>query len=369
MLYLLIFLLLALFYIILPFLGFFIIGENRNTIRKKIVATRYLPFVESLEDLSLGEKTPGRYFGQIKHINESGLCFSDGRNFLSLNTENLNCYELKIDNLSKKKDLYKLEKFKWEDVIACNNNAGVFITGSFKKEDDKITVDADYGIPLILVFFEGDKKDFWKKILKVSVERPRTINPFSVFSVLTGFFVMLVFTGFIFTQDYSPVLNYTVFAALFFPLLEFLPPGIFGVFLYKYYIKKGYQFLNYSRYIEDQVFGVSVTHRTSIMCDSNVYEIKTVEKPLSEVLYPPYQKLRMEKKDWFSCGMRISEKDQGEPTDIFFESFSLPASPNYLIQKSRSYYHLCVFLAFGFHLIGSIMNMYILVKLLLLILH
>ena len=108
MFYLLIFLLLALFYIILPFLGFFIVGENRNTIRKKIVATRYLPFVESLEDLSLGEKTPGRYFGQIKHINETGLCFSDGKNFLTVNTENLNCYELKIDNLSKKKNLYKL---------------------------------------------------------------------------------------------------------------------------------------------------------------------------------------------------------------------------------------------------------------------
>jgi hypothetical protein len=324
-----IFLLAFVFYLLIPGLGAVTtLGKWRN-FRKKLLGISMYPIAdyEHLSHERSGVLGTFRFFGRIESIHGQNKIWIRNESIsVEADLTDVTLYFLPSqasENGNAEHSGEILEKSmpvsaKWKRISSLPEGTNVFIGGTLESEDGHGIFKSQAKDPLLVVIYDGDERTILKRAIWCGRQKNEYWNQFTLMSLITGFFSMLIYSYFLLR---NPALRLPALLSLnvsLLPIALFMPPGVILYFLYRFFWKRS-RILRGERdmlrlplrYFENKRLPQDHWKATAILPDSRTYIMA--------------KKLSAEENGFFidrtryvqSCSIRMKNRRRDDPSFVF----------------------------------------------------
>ena len=230
------------FYLFIPGIGAFLVRHKWRNFRRSIIEGSLYPRVSyrSLRSSAGGYQGNFCYFGNLQAIQgEHLLWLTDG-----INTVSADLYKVEVFLLPKQSDSENTTEdmprpIKWHRIFSLPEGTRFFIAGPLFTEGRNPVFRSTKENPLVVVLYDEDDSS----LLTVSITAARQRNEYWNFitypSLAAGFLSLLVVSYSILHDPSQRGIALFALTAGFIPVISLVPPGVFLLYLYRYFWKKG----------------------------------------------------------------------------------------------------------------------------------
>jgi hypothetical protein len=236
-----------LFYGIIPGIGAFFVRSRWRLFRRRIQESSLYPFL-TYSDLSRQDDFLGRYrtFGYLEAIQgENRIWINDGSFTVEADLRSAKLYFLpSFSARTRKLPVERLQEtipdeqpslVSWNQIFSLPAGTQMFIAGGLYSEEGRAVFRSQSKDPLLVVLYDGQRDTIVQRAVWGGRQRNEYWNQFTLASLLTGAFCMLLL-AYIFmrsTPSSLPVL--LALSLAFFPISGLLPPGFILYYLYRFF--------------------------------------------------------------------------------------------------------------------------------------
>jgi len=130
------------------------------------------------------------------------------------------------------------KRLSWNSIFSLPQGTNVYITGALFSENGEIYFQNTKEVPLLVVIYDGETETVLRRSIWSGRHKNEYWNQFTLPSLVVGFFSLLVYAYILYR---NPMMRQQVIVAVtacVLPVSVFLPPGIFGFFIYKSFWKR-----------------------------------------------------------------------------------------------------------------------------------
>lgn len=330
-----------LFYVILPLFGAFMVRRKWRFFRKQVVAASLSREVSysNPDRTSSGLIGCYNFTGELQAIqNDSSIWLNNGKITVRAEMKGVKLYLLPTSQAIENEDRIEENKamlpqdmpkrIGWESVYSLTQGTGILLFGQIFMENGTPVFRQSEQNPLLVIIYDGKKES----ILRRSIWSGRQLNEYwnsiTPFSLLAGSFSLFVLAYIKFMRPESGGTAILLVVMSLFPLVPFLPPGLFLYFVFRRLWRSG-------RYLRGERDLLRLPLRFSIYENCESCSEALVKYPDAglrscgiineqELLFTP-------------CRVYIREKNspEGSPEHVF-EHLIIPGDPDTLAKKCRS---------------------------------
>ncbi|MBN1699219.1 MAG: hypothetical protein JW881_16990 [Spirochaetales bacterium] len=242
-----------LFYFVIPAVGAYFARERWRRFREKLIQVSLYPVLDYADLNTKGDGLCGnfRFFGNLEAIQgEDRIWLSNGTMTIAVDLQDVSIYlipsyaplnSLQQKPISQFEDVLPYQEtssIKWKRIFSLPEGTQLFVGGALVVENGRGVFTSTQKEPLLVAIYEGEKKEILKRAIWCGRQKNEYWNQFTLVSLVTGFFSLLVF-AYILLQ--SPGMRIPAFLSLnlsLLPLAIFLPPGLPLFFAYRFLWKK-----------------------------------------------------------------------------------------------------------------------------------
>jgi len=126
----------------------------------------------------------------------------------------------------------------WNSIFSLPQGTSVYITGALFAGSGEIYFENTRDAPLVVVIYDGETETILRRSIWSGRHKNEYWNQFTLPSLVVGFFSLLAYAYILYR---NPMMRQQVIVAVtacVLPIAVFLPPGIFGFFIYKSFWKR-----------------------------------------------------------------------------------------------------------------------------------
>jgi len=244
----LVFIVAFLFYGLIPGIGAFSVRSRWRGFRRRLQESSLFPFV-SYSDLSKRGEYLGnfRMFGDLEAIQgKNGILVNSGSFTVEADLETAKLYFLPSFSASNQKlPVERLEdvvvdeqpaSVSWDQIFSLPAGTQMFVAGALFSEEGRAVFRSRHKEPLLVVLYDGDKTTILRRAIWAGRQRNEYWNQFTVASLLTGSFCMLLLAFILLRSAAATRATLLALSLAFFPISGLLPPGFILYYLYRYFL-------------------------------------------------------------------------------------------------------------------------------------
>lgn len=234
------------FFLILPGAGAFYVRGKWRQFRKNILRSTLHPFV-SYADIHLpynGFLGNYRYLGALEALEENTVWIKNEKVTVSAVMDKCQVFLLPSQARVEAEGLFENnletlpeenpQRISWRSIFSLPEGTTVFISGALFRENGKAVFKEGRDSPLMMVIFDGSKDTILRRSIWGGRQRNEYWNQFTFPSLVVGFFSLLFYAYLLFRSGSMMKLPFvTAVTAALLPLAGFLPPGLFGLFVFR----------------------------------------------------------------------------------------------------------------------------------------
>jgi len=239
-----------LFFGLIPGIGAFSVRSRWRLFRRRIQESSLFPFL-SYSDLSRRGDFLGRYrvFGQLEAIQgENRIWINTGNFTVEVDLQSAKLYFL--PSFSTKAQTLPVERLdevipdeqpalvSWDQVFSLPAGTQMFISGSLYSVEDRAVFRSQVKDPLLVVLYDGEQRTIVQRAIWGGRQRNEYWNQFTLVSLLTGSFCMLLLAYIFMRSTPSGLPPLFALSLAFFPISGLLPPGFILYYLYRFFWKR-----------------------------------------------------------------------------------------------------------------------------------
>jgi hypothetical protein len=235
------------------------------------------------------------------------------------------------------------QRIKWDQLTALTEGAKVFVGGTLRAENDRLTFVSTRDNPLLVIFYDGPDRSLTARAIRAGRQGNEYWNRLTPYAFILGAFSQtLMVLGYI----QRPAFQLTVmaaFVAMCIPLLTLIPPGFIFTVLYRRLWWQARVFRAYRDLVLLPLKYLPGKKKEAVLPDGERYggvyykilppesraKIETNEIPL---LIP--EKAAGRVKDWYIFGAFPNGDDEvTPPQDVFATYGAIPGDPGKLARN------------------------------------
>lgn len=234
------------FFLVLPGAGAFYVRGQWRQFRKNILESTLRPFVSYSEVHGSRKGYIGafRFIGTLEALEENSVWIKNNRLTVGAFMDKCQVYLLPSQDIVEKEGLFENnietlpeespQRISWRSIFTLPEGTMVFITGALFREGGRTVFKACREHPLMMVIFDGSEETLLRRSIWGGRQKNEYLNQFTFPSIIVGFFSLLIYAYLLYRNDIMMKQPFvTALAAGLLPLAGFLPPGLFGLFLYR----------------------------------------------------------------------------------------------------------------------------------------
>jgi hypothetical protein len=243
-----------LFYAIIPGIGAFSARAHWRLFRKRLQESSLLSFLQ-YSDLGKSAGAPGllgnyRVFGDLEAIQGSHrIWINHGQFSVCVDLEGVGVYllpsaapsaaALPIENREESLPDEQPATVPWNQIFSLPAGTRMFVSGALFSEEGSAVFRSRPGQPLLVVLYDGDRATILQRATWGGRQRNEYWNQFTVASLLTGSFCMLLLAFVLLRAPMTRLVPLAALSLAFFPVAGLLPPGFLLYYLYRHFWKTG----------------------------------------------------------------------------------------------------------------------------------
>ena len=239
-----------LFFGLIPGIGAFFVRSRWRLFRRRIAESSLYPFL-GYSDLSRRGDFLGRYrvFGQLEAIQgENSIWINNGSFTVEADLAQAKLYFLPsfsagtrtqpIERLQEEVPDEQPALVSWNQIFSLPAGTQMFIAGPLYVQEGRAVFRSRGKEPLLVVLYDGQRSTIVQRAVWGGRQRNEYWNQFTIASLLTGAFCMVLLAYIIMRSMPSslPVLLALSFAL--FPISGLLPPGFVLYYLYRFFWRR-----------------------------------------------------------------------------------------------------------------------------------
>lgn len=383
-------------YGIIPGIGAFIVRSKWRTFRREVIRSSFLPIVtyRTLLELEVTADSSSefRFFGTLEGVQEDNTIWLRSENLaLSADMTGQNLFLLPSGKQEIEGDVMEEHpsftgdeiptSISWSRISTLSEGTKVYIAGPLRRVGGRHIFHAAPPNKLLVVFYDGENRHLLRRVIWNSRHRNEYWNQFTPVALGLGVLAEMFFTYYFLNTVQLRIPSILAIAATLVPILPFLPPGILFFLVYRWLWGRA-RFLRAERdllrlplrFFPQLNFSkeLSLSNRETYFCSIlSTIPWEVLKKRgrirgtiLQKSIYPIADD-SIEKFYWFGI------RREGDPypevsTDPMVENVVLPGHPDLLAnacQRQAYKLELLSFLAFG---LGFGMNLFITLRILVL---
>lgn len=242
----------ALFYLIIPGIGAFLVRSKWRGFRRNIIAGSLLPIAEYEE---VSRKPSGlighfRFLGSLEAIQGDDTVWVRSGN-LSVSAELANTYVYLLPSLSytEQEGAYERNeealpdemprRVSWNRIFSLPEGTHMFLSGSLFSERGGCVFRSDNRYPLTVVIYDGEPDTILRRSIWAGRQRNEYWNQFTPASLIAGSVALLVVGYNLIRTALAHPQALIALCLSMSPILPFLPPGVLLFFLYRSLWRRG----------------------------------------------------------------------------------------------------------------------------------
>nr|AGS54355.1 hypothetical protein [uncultured bacterium contig00015] len=230
--FLVIFIIIAFFYGLVPIAGAFFSRYRWGRFRKRFNELRLHPLLNYSRYRQVKNETVFRFTGEIESITDAHTLWVKGEDLtIPVSLKKIRCWLLPISEGERVPE--PPEQIRWNRVSTLSEGAKVYIGGVLKMQDDRLTFVSTKERPLMVIFYNCREADLTDGIIRAARTRNEYWNTITPVSLVIGALTLIYFAS---TFLNRPAFRLTVISsliAIFIPLLPMIPPGLLLTALYR----------------------------------------------------------------------------------------------------------------------------------------
>src|SRR6056297_13468 len=240
----------ALFYFLIPGIGAFYIRSSWRKFRKLLADSALYPPLNyaALRETEKSEDSPGRiyrFFGHLQAMQgDSEVWVSDGKVSVNAKLEHVHEYILSVGSSWNNSEFreYPVQpprRVLWEKISSLPEYTHMFISGKIEWEQKKGVFKDSVDIPLLVIIYEGEKKNVLIRAMWSGRQKNEYWNPFTPRSPALGSFSLFIYFYVLlgFPQLLLPALIALSLSLI--PVVPLLPPAVIFYYYYRTFWKRG----------------------------------------------------------------------------------------------------------------------------------
>jgi hypothetical protein len=255
------------------------------------------------------------------------------------------------------------ERIRWDRVSALNEGARVFVGGTLVKQDDRLGFVSTKKNPLLVIFYDGNDPSLTIRVIRAGRNKNEYWNFLTPYAFIAGTFSLLIMASTFLSRPAFRLTAITAFAALFIPLVPFLPPGLLFTVLYRLLWRKALVFRGYR-----DLARLPLTYMVRNGCrlpDGQPYGMVYYDVlPETHILRLIPETAGRKKDGWYVFGALGSPQTEPqampvEPRDLFAIYGAIPGNPEVLVRRYTVYAYLLEVFSGVFFLAGMALNIFV----------
>ncbi len=239
-----------LFFGLIPGIGAFSVRSRWRLFRRRIQESSLFPFL-SYSDLSRRGDLLGRYrvFGQLEAIQgENRIWINNGSFTVEVDLQSAKLYflpsfstkaqPLPVEHLEEVIPDEQPALVSWDQVFSLPAGTQMFIAGPLYSVEDRAVFRSQVKDPLLVVLYDGEQRTIVQRAIWGGRQRNEYWNQFTLVSLLTGSFCMLLLAYIFMRLTPSGLAPLFALSLAFFPISGLLPPGFVLYYLYRFFWKR-----------------------------------------------------------------------------------------------------------------------------------
>jgi len=220
-------------YALVPIAGGFFNRYKWKRFRNQFNALRLDPLLDYSQYRKLGgDGGIFRFSGGIESITDGHTLWVKGGDLtIPVSIAKTKCYLLPIHDGEGFPEAP--QEIRWSRVSTITEGAKVFIAGSIKTQDDRLSFVSTKEQPLMVIFYDCPDSELAGAIIRAARTRDEYWNSITPVSIATGALILIYIAA---SYLGRPAFRLTVICALiavFIPVLPVFPPGILFTSLYR----------------------------------------------------------------------------------------------------------------------------------------
>jgi len=231
--YLVILLIVALWYAIIPIAGAFFFRYRWRRFRNRFNNMRQSTLLDYRQYRQLEEEGIYRFTGNIESITDGRTLWVRGHDLsMPVSIDKTKCYLLPVNKGGDIPDSPP-EQIRWNRVSTLTEGSKVFIGGLIKTQDNRFNFTSTKEHPLVLIIYNCPDDDLAKTIIQTARTRNDYWNSITPISLVTGALTLVYIAASYLGRPAFRLTVITALAAIFIPILPLFPPGFALTSLYK----------------------------------------------------------------------------------------------------------------------------------------
>jgi hypothetical protein len=239
-----------LFFILIPAAGAFQVRGRWRRFRALMLEASVRPFIRYSDTRRVGNGCIGtyRFFGFLEAIREDTIWLRNQRLTINARMSSGTVYLLPSQEATEKEGRVENnvetlpeenpKRLVWNSIFSLPQGTSVYITGALFAGSGEIYFENTRDVPLVVVIYDGDTETILRRSIWSGRHKNEYWNQFTLPSLVVGFFSLLAYAYILYR---NPMMRQQVIVAVtacVLPIAVFLPPGIFGFFIYKSFWKR-----------------------------------------------------------------------------------------------------------------------------------
>ncbi len=225
----------ALFYVIFPIVGAFVVREQWRQFRKSVAASAALP---ELGPAVLG--SPSAALGRFRAQGEVDAI--GGQHELWIAGGDLACvvdlHDTRVYVLSGGPDDYSMERLRWSDLPSVGAGTRAFVAGPAAILGGRVVFGPSGKDSPLVILHDGDDEGLIHRAIRYGRHGNEYWNPITQVSIALGVATMSGILSLSRLGGMPSLVAALTLCAAFSPILPLLPPGVVGFFAYRWLWKR-----------------------------------------------------------------------------------------------------------------------------------
>lgn len=239
-----------LFFMLIPAAGAFYVRSRWRRFRAFMLEASVRPFIRYSDTRKTKRGFIGayRFFGALEAIHDDTIWLRNQRLTINARMSSGTVYLLpsqeateregRVENNVETLPEENPKRLSWNSIFSLPQGTNVYITGALFSENGEIYFQNTKEVPLLVVIYDGETETVLRRSIWSGRHKNEYWNQFTLPSLVVGFFSLLVYAYILYR---NPMMRQQVIVAVtacVLPVSVFLPPGIFGFFIYKSFWKR-----------------------------------------------------------------------------------------------------------------------------------
>jgi len=213
----------SVFFLLIPGIGAFLTRARWRRFRKLVQEASRYPFARPEERENTGRY---RFFGSLEAIQgEDRIWVTDGKLSVAVEMRDAMVHILPEETEEEGAKAAEFSVLPWNRIFSLPEGTAMLVAGEMHREGGRGVFRPRPGAPLLVVIYEGDRKNIIRRAIWGGRQHNEYWNEFTIPSLITGSFSLIVLTYLLLRNPDLRGLALFALTLSLSPVIPFIPPG------------------------------------------------------------------------------------------------------------------------------------------------